>query len=103
LSTSHSPTTQPCSWRLRPAQQVRYRQWDDEFVVFNDLSGACHLIDSGGFAVLELLQGRPEGMAAAAMVAQLKPQFDDPEQIDLGTVALILANLSACELVEACS
>ncbi|MDB5960855.1 MAG: hypothetical protein JWP59_2149 [Massilia sp.] len=42
-------------------------------------------------------------MAAAAMVAQLKPQFDDPEQIDLGTVALILANLSACELVEACS
>ena len=50
-------------WRLVPGQLLRTRQWDDEFVVYNDLSGDTHLIDAAAMAILLALQAVPAGMA----------------------------------------
>lgn len=49
-------------WRLVPGQLLRARQWDDEVVVYNDLSGDTHLIDAAAMAILRALQAAPDGM-----------------------------------------
>ncbi len=70
-------------------------------LVFNDLSGASHLLDADGYALLNVLQGMPDGASVAHIAAQLTLQFDEDEPIDIATIELMLANLWACELVEA--
>ena len=90
-------------WRLRPGQQLLHRQWDDEFVVFNNLSGDCHLLDEAGFAVLGMLQpASAAGLTLAALAAALAEQFDDIDAASLHDVETVLAGLTACELTEVC-
>ena len=90
-------------WRLRPGQHLLHRQWDDEFVVFNNLSGDCHLLDEAGFAVLGILQpAGAAGLTLAALAAALAEQFDDVYAQSLHEVEPVLAGLKACELIEAC-
>lgn len=87
-------------WRLRTGQQVRCRHWDDEFVVFNDLSGDCHLLNEGGFAILVRLQDAAQGLSVAAMAQQLAEQFDDIDPADPALLEQTLADLSGCDLIE---
>ena len=50
-------------WRLVPGQLLRARQWDDEFVVYNDLSGDTHLLDAAAMDILLRIAsgpGRPD-------------------------------------------
>lgn len=87
-------------WRLRTGQQVRHRQWDDEFVVFNDLSGDCHLLDEGGFAILGCLRDAVQGLSVAALSQQLAEQFDDIDPADPALIEHTLADLAGCDLIE---
>lgn len=58
-------------WRLVPGQLLRARQWGDEFVVYNDLSGDTHLVDAGAMDLLRQLQAGAT-LAAAADAADLE-------------------------------
>lgn len=77
-------------WRLVPGQLLRARGWDDEFVVYNDLSGDTHLIDAAAMAVLLDLQAAPAGLVLTSGAD------DDPSALDelLGT--LEIASLIEC-------
>jgi PqqD family protein of HPr-rel-A system len=55
-------------YRLTPGQQLRRREWDDEVVLYNDLSGDTHLLSLDATALLLALQ---EGPRTAPALAQL--------------------------------
>jgi PqqD family protein of HPr-rel-A system len=53
-------------YRLAPGQQLRRRDWDDEVVLYNDLSGDTHLLSGDAIALLLALQDAPRAAAALA-------------------------------------
>lgn len=76
-------------WRLVPGQLLRARQWDGEFVLYNDLSGDTHLIDAAAMDFLLQLQ------AGGAADAHLP--IDDGERSERDEV---LATLARNYLIE---
>lgn len=74
------------AWRLIPGQSLLHRCWGDEAVIYNDVSGATHLLDAGA---LELLQALRDGTVEASELAE-------PEILEM------LEQLEALQLVEAC-
>jgi PqqD family protein of HPr-rel-A system len=68
-------------WRLAAGQRLISRSWDDECVLYNDLSGATHLL---GAAALHLLQRLRAGDADVdTLVASLQAEFDTAPGTDL--------------------
>ncbi len=73
-------------WRIVPGQLLRSRSWDGQSVLYNEVSGATHLLDD---ATLELLQAlRDDGMTAQ--------DWDDAD------LQHTLAELGKLYLVEPC-
>jgi PqqD family protein of HPr-rel-A system len=54
----------PGFWRIAPGQQLAARGWNDEFVLYNNLSGDTHLLDGDSMALLAHLQTGPASLAA---------------------------------------
>jgi PqqD family protein of HPr-rel-A system len=87
-------------WRLMPGQALRFRQFDDEFVVYNDLSGDTHLLGDSAAHLLSVLQQGPRESAAlldslaAAHGAPRDSVFDEE-------AAAVLAQLSTLFLIDA--
>lgn len=76
------------TWCLRPGQTLQYRHWDDEYVLYNDLSGDTHLLGDAAIELLLVLQAGPASRQALAAV--LEAQFDiDPLELDLETGELL--------------
>ena len=58
------------SWTLAPGQAFRFRQYGDEFVLYNDLSCSTHLLSDSAMHLLSTLQqGSQDGAALAASLA----------------------------------
>lgn len=85
-------------WRVIPGDALRIRFWDNEFVVYNRLSGDTHLLGSTAAHVLLKLQEAPANSVnlaaylAPAMQAEMDNEFvSQIEQLlaDLGKLALI--------------
>lgn len=73
-------------WRIVPGQLLRSRSWDGQSVLYNEVSGATHLLDD---TILELLQAlRDDGMT--------------PQDWDDADVQHTLAELGKLYLVEPC-
>jgi PqqD family protein of HPr-rel-A system len=87
-------------WRLVPGQSLNCREWDDEVVLFNDLSGATHLLSPVALSVLEMLGAAPA--AEAALCAALERQADADAAIDPAQLAALLHDLRGLQLVEPC-
>jgi len=86
------------TWRLRPGQALAYRQWDGEYVLYNNLSGDTHLL---GEAAIELLLALRNGPAAReALAAALQAQFDFGDADPLGETDELLLRLKSLALVE---
>jgi PqqD family protein of HPr-rel-A system len=56
-------------WRITPGQALRFRQFDDEIVLYNDLSGDTHLLGESAMHLLSVLQHGPA--ARAVLIASL--------------------------------
>lgn len=86
-------------WQIAPGQQLAAWGWDDEFVLYNNLSGDTHLLDADSMALLASLQSAPASIDA--LVAQLS---DGVEPDDLAalpdTMATLLAQLKKLYLVQ---
>jgi PqqD family protein of HPr-rel-A system len=80
-------------WRLIPGQSLAHRGWDDEFVVYNDLSGDTHLLGADAMQILLCLQDGP--CAVDALAARLGAGPGEHEAL-----ALLLAELGTLSLVE---
>jgi PqqD family protein of HPr-rel-A system len=88
------------SWRVCPGQALHCREWDDEVVLYNDLSGSTHLLDGAAFDLLLTLQVQPADPVTLA--ATLADRFD-ADGADLAAVIDdMLAALGRLDLVEPC-
>lgn len=83
-------------WQVIPFQALHHRVWDDGYVVFNNLSGDTHLLDSSAMQLLQALNEAPA--TETALAAKLARQLDlDPDELreipgmldDLRTLSLI--------------
>jgi len=81
-------------WRVSPGQSLRHHSWDNEqFVLYNDLSGDTHLLDAAAIEILTLLQAAPATTAGLAQTLGLAR--DDATQL-----ATLLDELAALDLIE---
>ncbi len=87
-------------WHLTPGQSFRLLRFDDEFVLFNDLSGDTHLLGDAAVHILSVLQqGGPAssdvlvGSLAAALECAREPGFE-------AEAAEVLAQLAAFSLIR---
>lgn len=88
------------AWRLVRGQSLAYRCWDDETVLYNDLSGATHLLGPAALCVLEAL--RPGPAASAALASRLRAEFEIDDEALGDELEALLGELSRLSLVEPC-
>jgi PqqD family protein of HPr-rel-A system len=87
-------------WRVTPGQTLHCREWDDEVVLYNDLSGSTHLLDGAALDLLQTLQAQPAD--SATLATTLAERFD-ADGADLAAVIDdMLAALGRLDLVEPC-
>jgi PqqD family protein of HPr-rel-A system len=85
-------------WRLRPGQSLQYRHWDEEYVLYNDLSGDTHLLDD---AAIELLLALKQGPASFPDLAGVLGASFDILDADLAAeTQALLAHLKHLYLVD---
>ncbi|MES2900235.1 MAG: HPr-rel-A system PqqD family peptide chaperone [Pseudomonadota bacterium] len=86
-------------WRLTPGQMLQSRQFGDEVVLFNNLSGATHLLGLGALHLLGLLKRGPAAFPELniALAAELGCERDQAFDDD---AAALLEQLAALWLVE---
>ena len=82
-------------WRLARGQQMRHYRWDDEFVLFNNLSGDTHLL---GVLAMQLLQALAAG---ARSETELGATLTQPLP-GATTLPEVLGDLERLMLVERC-
>ena len=86
-------------WQLKDGQAFCFRQYDDEFVLYNDRSGATHLLADSAMHLLSVLQQRPQShdslvqALALALECPRDAAFDD--QADA-----VIAQLAAFSLIH---
>lgn len=88
------------AWRLVRGQSLAYRCWDDETVLYNDLSGATHLLGPAALCVLEALRSGPA--ASAALASRLRAEFEIDDEAIGDELEALLGELSRLSLVEPC-
>jgi PqqD family protein of HPr-rel-A system len=86
-------------WRLMSDQVLHFRSWDDEFIIYNSLSGDTHLLGSTAAQILLKLQQAPSN--ATALTESLAPllhaEMDDELVFQ---IEHILADLDTLALIE---
>jgi PqqD family protein of HPr-rel-A system len=82
-------------WQLTPGQAFCLRQYGDEFVLYNDLSGATHLLADSAVHLLSVLQQGPrsDDALAAALAAALDCARDQAFDDQAGRAIAQLASL----------
>lgn len=68
------PAAEDRVWFLQPKQTLQYRHWDDEYVLYNDLSGNTHLLDEAAIVILDAL--RQKAATRGVLVSLLQREFD---------------------------
>ena len=87
-------------WRITPGQALRFRQFDDEIVLFNDLSGDTHLLGDAAMHLLSVLQHGPA--TRAALFASLSEALGcSPDPAFDSDADALLASLAGYFLIDA--
>lgn len=88
------------AWRVMSGQTLARREWDGEAVLFNDLTGATHLLSSTAVWVLERLQANPldADALAAALASDDGADDEDEDDQDQENAPLDLPQLAAALL-----
>lgn len=86
-------------WRVIPGQLLVYRCWDDDAVLYNDLSGATHLLGPAALCVLETL--RAGSADEAALAAALLADFEIDASLLSEELRCVLDSLARLDLIEA--
>ena len=87
-------------WQVTPGQSLVARQWDEDLVLYNTLSGATHRLGLGAAVLLGVLQEGPA--SEATLGATLRTEFSLLEgEVDTELPAM-LDRLSRLELIQPC-
>ena len=63
-------------WQPVRPEAISWREWDDEFVVYNDDSGSTHHLNVLGGEMLLALLHHPAGIDEAVLLAEVAQRFD---------------------------
>ena len=85
-------------WRVVPGQGLVFREWDEEAVLYNDLSGATHLLDGAAVDVLLALRIGPAD--AATLADRLAARFEADTDELRAMIEDMLASLARLDIVE---
>lgn len=88
-------------WRVTPGQHLAHRGWQDEFVVYNNLTGDTHLIDGDTLALLMQLRYAPATVASLCQALGTDAPPDDVAALP-DTLSAMLDSLQHLYLVEPC-
>lgn len=88
------------AWRLASGQALAYLSWDDETILYNDLSGATHLLGPAALCVLEAMRAGPA--AVPTLASRLRAEFDIDDAVLEDEVQALLGELSRLSLIEPC-
>lgn len=88
------------AWRLMRGQTLTYCRWDDETVLYNDLSGATHLLGQAALCVLKALRCGPT--ATSALASRLCAEFDIEGEFLEDELKDLLGELTHLSLIEPC-
>lgn len=86
------------NWRILPGQALHHRVWDDDYVVYNNLSGDTHLLDASAMQLLLAVAEAPGDTAAIAARLRLALGLDGQEMAE---IPAMLDDLRALSLIEA--
>ncbi len=86
-------------WSIATGQLLAARCWDDEFVLYNNLSGDTHLIDPDSMAVLDFLRAGPATMEALLAFFSTGVEPDDLAALP-ETMTALLTQLKKLFLVQ---
>lgn len=95
--------TPACSWRAPEPHAIAWREWDDQFVVYNHATGNTHQLSAFGGEVLLALLRRPSGIDVPELVREIADRVETAENTDLAAeIERALAELAELRLA-ACS
>ena len=97
LSTA---SEQAGAWRRPGPAVLHYRQWQDDVVLFNEMSGATHLLTPEALVVLQHMGTGPTSESALAAI--LRERFEVDEATLAHDVAELLEQLFSLNLIEPC-
>lgn len=80
-------------WKLIDGQALTYRGWDEEFVVYNDLTGDTHLLGADAMQLLLQLRAAPADEQTLTVALQVEPE-------DREALMLTLGELGSLNLIE---
>jgi PqqD family protein of HPr-rel-A system len=88
-------------WRALPDSALHVRSWEDEFVVYNSLSGDTHLLGSAAAQILLKLQQAPSDAVALAqsLATQLQSEIEMDQEL-AAQITLLLTDLHTLALIE---
>ena len=86
-------------WRVVPGQALHCRVWDEEFVLYNNLSGDTHLLGANAIHVLLALQhaAADDETLIASLCKASGVERDEGSQLQ---IAQLLADLQSLALIE---
>jgi len=87
-------------WQLMSDQALQLRCWDDEFVVYNNLSGDTHLLGSAAAQILLKLQQAPSDAMTLAESLASSLRVEMMDEALAPHIAGLLADLNALALIE---
>ncbi len=87
------------TWRIAPGQTLRLRRWEDECVLYNDLSGDTHLLGAVAASLLDVLGGGAASLPelAQALCGELGVEADAELEAALAPLLDQLAHLALIE------
>lgn len=77
-SLARSPPTPAPAWRIPQPEAIAWRDWDDEVVVYDDVSGSTHRLSALGSEVLLALLRHPLGIDFAALARDVTARVEVP-------------------------
>lgn len=93
-----SAPPQKCNWRA--SNELYFRSWNDEFVVYHSRSGDTHLLGTAAGHILLALQQAPSDAIALSQSLASLPGIA-PEEFML-QINDMLAELNALSLISVC-
>lgn len=89
------------AWRPVAPDAIASRLWDDELVVYNDVTGSTHHLSVLGSDVMRTLLEHPAGMALVALVDRIANAAGTGADRQLSNaIERTLADLAQLRLVE---
>lgn len=86
-------------WRIIGDSALQFRSWNDEFVVYNALSGDTHLLEESAAQILLALQRAPSDVLSLAQLLAATWQCEPNDDL-LREIEMVLSDMHALSLVE---